>query len=165
MSDTDGLVLLLDTNVWLDNYLGWRKGHDVAASVVKECLFRGCTILYATNSIKDVFYLIGRSAKSIYRREGRVVDDALAASINELSWGCINNMRELATAVGADQSDVWFAAKYRSVNQDFEDNLILAAAKRANADYLVTSDAQLLRKASVPALMPSDALQVLRANV
>ena len=56
------------------------------------------------------------------------------------AWGCIESIRELGTAVGVDTADLWLASKYRSIGSDFEDNVLLAAAKRSNADFIVTWD-------------------------
>ena len=39
--------------------------------------------------------------------------------------------------------------------------MVLAAAERAKVDYLVTSDKQLIQKATVAALTPQDMLSVL----
>ena len=67
-------------------------------------------------------------------------------------------MDEIATAVGADSSDVWLARKYQRVHEDFEDCLVLAAARRAKVDFLVTSDDALLQHAPVAALSVDDFL-------
>ena len=58
---------------------------------------------------------------------------------------------------------VWLACKYRQVHDDFEDDLLIAAAQRAQADYLVTNDERLLKHAPVAALSARDALAALRA--
>ena len=74
-------------------------------------------------------------------------------------------MREVATAVGADNSDVWLASKWEPLHGDIGDNLVLAAAKRAQADYVVTSDRQLLSHAAlvgVVAVPSEDMLAVLK---
>ena len=65
---------------------------------------------------------------------------------------------EFATAVGADSSDVWLARKYQRIHADFEDCMVLAAAQRSKADFLVTSDEVLLRHAPVAALSVEDFL-------
>ena len=44
-----------------------------------------------------------------------------------------------------------------------EDNLIVAAAQRSNATYLITSDELLIKHAPVAALTPGDALTLLQA--
>lgn len=55
-------------------------------------------------------------------------------------------------------TNVWLARKYQRINEDFEDCLVLAAAQRAKADFLVTSDEALLRHAPVTALSVDDLL-------
>lgn len=64
-------------------------------------------------------------------------------------------------AVGMDELDVWLACKYCRFNHDFEDNFALAAAERAKADYLVTSNQDLLHKATVAALSPENMCRLL----
>ncbi len=152
--------LLLDTNVWLDNYIPDRRNHQLVGSLLTCAIRQRHDLLYALPSAKDVFYLIGHAYKQMARTEGAVTEEA-ASAINEVAWACVDNMADLATAVGADASDVWMARKYKGLHRDFEDNLVLAAAERADADYLVTCDEQLIRKAPVAALSPDDMLKVL----
>ena len=155
------MLLLIDTNVWLDNYIPDRPRHCVVGELLSEALRQEHDLLYAMSSIKDVYYLVVHAYKRQARDEGRL-DDATAGAIDEIAWACIANMDEIATAVGADGSDVWLARKYRSLHADFEDDLVLAAAQRASVDYLVTSDERLLRKAPLSALAPDDMLAMLR---
>ena len=56
-------------------------------------------------------------------------------------------------------------AKWRSVNSDFEDNLVRAAVQRSDADLLVTWDKHLLARAFVPTVTPEDALKDLLAQM
>jgi predicted nucleic acid-binding protein len=64
-----------------------------------------------------------------------------------------------------DEADMWLARKYRAVHEDLEDNFVLAAADRAQVDYLVSSDVRLLRKARVPAVAPAELLRILEASI
>ena len=72
-------------------------------------------------------------------------------------------MDEIATAVACDQADVWMARKQRCLHEDYEDNLVVAAAQRANADCLVTNDQNLLKHSPAAALSCADALAYLQA--
>ena len=74
-------------------------------------------------------------------------------------------MRERATAIGADESDVWLACRYLPFNNDLEDNFVLAAAERAQVDYIVTNDETLIRKSTVPAFTPEDASKLIGVGV
>ena len=152
--------LLFDTNVWLNNYLPDREGHDVAGKLLVACVHGGHDVLYAAVSAKDVFFLIARASKLYTRREGPL-SEGDAGAANEIAWACVANMGEIATPVGMDGSDLWIASKYKRLHADFEDDLVLAAAIRAKADYLVTSDERLLRKSPVAALAPGDMLALL----
>lgn len=156
--------LLVDTNVWLDNYVPERSGHAESCRFISYCKEHAVQLLYPVETIKDVFYLIASSFKATVRASGVAVGEAESLVARQLAWSCIDNMRAIACAVGADEADVWLAAKYRSLHGDFEDNLVLAAAQRANVDYLITRDATLIAKATVAALRPDDWLTLQAAQ-
>ena len=84
-------------------------------------------------------------------------------AVQRAAWSCIENMREQAIAIGADESDAWLACKYRPLSEDLEDNFVLAAAERAEVDFIVTGDKTLIQKATVAAYTPQDALKYLEA--
>lgn len=161
----EGMLLLVDTNVWMANYVPTRAGHQQARDFLAEAWQRELGLLYPAPILKDVFYLIGMEYKRQVRAEKGAVSQADAAAINELAWGCVHNMRELATAVAVDESDLWLACKYRSLSQDLEDNVVLAAARRCGARHLVTFDESLIRRSPVSALLPKDMVALLRAEL
>jgi predicted nucleic acid-binding protein len=148
--------LLVDTNVWVCNYVPMRVGHVQAREFLRVAWQNKASLCYPAPILKDVFYLLGLEYKRQIRAEKGVLTQDDAAMVNELAWGCVQNMREVATAVGLDDSDLWLACKYKSLSTDLEDNVVLAAAQRAKVDHLVTFDQDLIRKAPVSALLPSD---------
>lgn len=150
--------VLLDTNVWLDAFDGARPRSRAASELIDVCVHKGIDLLYAIGTAKDVYYLVGASLKRQARTAGEVLSDGQAGAISVYAAACVANMDEIATAVGADSSDVWLARKYQRIHADFEDCMVLAAARRAKADYLVTSDEALLRHAPVAALSVDDFL-------
>lgn len=107
--------------------------------------------------------MLVRELKRIARSVAPVAEGDVQA-IRRIAWACVDNMRELATAVGMDESDLWLACKYRTLTWDLEDNVVLAAAQRAEVDYLVTNDWALIQRATVPALTPEDMTKVLEAD-
>ena len=153
--------LLLDTNVWLDAFVESRAGHFDAKQLLGHASAAKISLLYSPISLKDVEYIAAASFKRDVRVQGGIVDESCAVVARQFAWSCVQNMRRIATAVGADESDLWLAEKYHKIHPDFEDDLILAAAKRCNPDYLVTRDRRLLEHAVVPALTPSDVLTLL----
>lgn len=156
--------ILLDTNVWLDAFLPERAAKSVAWELISLSLRSNVDLLYPVHILPDVFYLSFIDVKRLLR--GQASDELVAQAARTTAWELVNSMREVATAVGADASDVWLASKWEYLHGDIEDNLVLAAAKRAKVDYLVTSDKKLLNHsalAGVVAVSPEDMLGVLRA--
>lgn len=159
--------MLLDTNVWLDAFLPSRTGHDVATSLISLAQATGVSILYPVHVVPDVFYLVFIQVKREIRNMLEVADELVARAARTTAWECVNAMREIATAVGADNSDVWLACKSEYAHDDVEDNLVLAAAQRSKADCLVTRDRALLEHAPlacVAAVSPEDALNMLESR-
>ena len=155
--------ILLDTNVWLDAFLPERAARSIAQELIALALKSRVDLLYPVHIIPDVFYLAFIDVKRLLRGQGS--DELVAQAARTTAWEYVNSMREIATAVAADNSDVWLASKWESLHGDIEDNLVLAAAKRAEADYVVTSDRQLLAHAAlagVAAVSPEDMLAVLQ---
>lgn len=155
----EGTSLLLDTNVWLDYFIESRSGHRDAFRLIDGALQCEIELLFAVTSSKDIFYTVNRAAKYWYREshDDKLTDSAALAA-QETAWGCLNQLRELGTAVGCDLSDVWLACKHRSIHGDYEDDLILAAIQRVGSATLVTNDEKLLRHCPVAALDVKDAL-------
>ena len=157
-------TLLLDTCVWLDDFLGGRERSADARRLITRALERGMTLLYAASSVKDVHYIVCQTLKRERRLSGGEVSESTSLADSQTAWACVKNMSEIATAVGMDASDVWLAEKYRTLHGDIEDNLVIAAAQRAHADILVTDDLDLVRHAPVAAMTPGDVLALLDAE-
>lgn len=155
--------LLLDSNVWVDLFASDRPGRADATALVTHAMSRQIALLYAASSVKDVYYLLEEREKRRVRASGVEVTATIAAAVNEYAWGCVLSMGEMATVVPVDQSDLWIATKFRTVHEDLEDDLVLAAMERSQADFLVTSDETLLRKSPVAALSPHDLLALMTA--
>ena len=150
--------LLLDVNVLLDNYLPNRRHSAEARTLVALALSKGVTLYYAITSLADFFYLVSASLKREVRAEKGVVAEGDARAIQRIAWGVVDNLSNIATAVGADESDRWVAARSSALHADLEDNLAVAAARRAQVEYLVTNDASLIGHAAVPCVSCSTAV-------
>lgn len=156
-------VFLVDTNVWLDNYLSFRPDHRASREFLDEALERGAALCHAATTAKDVHFFTCSFLKKAAREKGEEVDEAFAHAANRLAWANLANMNEVSTLVGLDLSDFWLASKLSAFNGDIEDNLVMACAGRAKADYIVTCDKGLLKRSTVCALAPEDATSLLRA--
>lgn len=155
--------ILIDTNIWLDNYIGTRSAKRASRSLIDVCYRLKIDLYLALVSLKDVYYNIGAALKRERRSEGDSVDSSTAAAIEEYAWKCVLNMAEIGTLIPADTSDFVTARYYHQVHPDLEDDLILAAAQRARVNYLVTRDEKLLRHAPVAAITPDDMYTLLRS--
>lgn len=155
-------IILVDTNVWLDNYLADRPGSRASREFLDKARTSGAELAYPVHILADFFFLIQSHLKLQARKSGSL-SEADAAAINRAAWSCVDNLHNSATAIAADESDAWRACKYRVLTNDLEDNFLLAAAERVPVDFIVTNDQQLLRKATVNAFTPADAALVLQA--
>ncbi|MBQ9005147.1 MAG: hypothetical protein IJ092_02115, partial [Atopobiaceae bacterium] len=101
--------ILLDTNVWLDAFLPGRAARVIAQELITLALKCHVDLLYPVHIISDVFYLAFIDIKRLLRGQGS--DELVAQAARSTAWEYVNSMREIATAVGADNSDVWLASK------------------------------------------------------
>lgn len=157
------LKLLIDTNVWLDNYLPGRPNGRDSRALLDIAWQRDDCLIYPASVLVDVMYAIRAELKRRARAAGMPVDESAGAAIGEVAWGCVENMRELGTAASVDEADLWLASKFHRFHPDFEDDVVLAVAQRVGADFLVTGDEGLLRRANVAALPPAEMRRYLQA--
>lgn len=160
----DDCCLMLDTNCWLDYYVPSRPNAQQTCDLIRYAFVHDIKLLYPAAIAKDVYYLIALEMKRCIREEQGSLSQGAATLASESAWNAVNHMRENAYAVSIGQTDVWYAAKMRSMHGDFEDNLVLAAAERAKATLLVTNNQQLIAHAPVAALTPTDALAALQTR-
>ena len=156
--------VIIDANVWIDYFLPIRSNSEDARRFINEACRRNATLFYPVHCLKDVFYLLSNTLKAKQREATGFVSIQSAQAVNTVVWSCVDSLCDGATAVGADQSDVEIARKYRSICSDLENNFVMAAAERAQADFIVTSDKKLLRASTVPAYTPADAIAYLQLD-
>lgn len=160
-----GRRVLVDTCVWVDSYCVDHPAGASAKRFIAEAYAQGATLLYAVHAAKDVLFVLEAEFKRAARRELGSVDEGTAQAAMRAALGCMRSMCELATAVGADGSDLWLADKYLGIHRDFEDNLVLSACRRAKADFLVTNDRALIAHATVVAKTPDEMLGLMSLDV
>lgn len=158
-------VILIDTNVWLDMYIPRRQGAQMAARLIEVAQEQGASLLFASHACLDVFQKVSFEQKSWVRSSYGELTEAWARSIKGYAWDCVNDMREIATGVPTDSSDLYLACRQRDRHDDLEDDLVIAACRRAGANYLVTNDRKLLRHAPLEAKTAAEMLQLLEAGL
>lgn len=183
-------ALLIDTNVWLDMEFGERGGWPTEFLVA--CRMADARMGIAAHSLNDIFYLIQRRIKldrqrmggddpqlgdcqrqrvdgqqlGDGQRRGRRRDDpeSIASAARIAAWAVVEHILEVAEVVGSDYMDALLATKHRSIHDDYEDDLVIAAAMRMNADLLVTSNQALIKHAPIAALTPQDSIHWLEGK-
>ena len=155
-------ALLIDTNVWLDMEYGKRGGWPTEFLIAARVADARLGI--ASHSLKDVYYLLQRRIKLDDQRSGGVDPERSATAARIAAWAVVEHILNTAEVVGSDYMDAYLATKQRRIHDDYEDDLIIAAAMRMKADLLVTSDQILLKHAPIAALSPQDAIHWLEMH-
>jgi len=136
-------ILVLDTNVWLDDAIVWRQGHKSAWDLIAYARHHNVELTYAITAIKDVFYIAERQFKKYAREMQGTLTEAGAAAATDSAWDVADGLNDV-------------------IHNDLEDNLMIAAAERINADYIVTSDIKLIENPHVKAMTAEDMLTHLK---
>lgn len=121
----------------------------------------GALLFFPVHIAKDVLHVVQHELKRSVLAGGGALDEASVRAIGDAALAFVRNMTENATAVGADASELWLADKYLTLHRDYEDNLVLAACKRAQIDYLVTNNRKLLEHADLAAKTPRQMMPIL----
>lgn len=153
--DRKHLSVLFDTNVWLDYFLG-RELAKSASGAFQRAMEKDDAIVTTAPIMRDVFYLVGTELKRNARAEGVECVQADSKAVAEVAWECIAFMRGHCAVLNVGAPEELVAFTLRQENTDFEDNLLIATAQRANVDYVITNDKRLLKSNLVPALSPRE---------
>lgn len=155
------LKIMVDANVWVDSFCADHAESLTARAFIGRATETGALLFFPVHIAKDVLYVVQHELKRSVLASGGALDEASARAIDDAALTFVRNMTENATAVGADASDLWLADKYLALHRDYEDNLVLAACKRARVDYLVTNDRKLLEHADLAAKTPRQMMPIL----
>lgn len=155
------LKIMVDANVWVDSFCVDHAESLAARAFIGQATETGALLFFPVHIAKDVLHVVQHELKRSVLASGGTLDEASARAIGDAALAFVRNMTENAMAVGADASDLWLADKYLSLHRDYEDNLVLAACKRAQVDYLVTNDRRLLEHADIAAKTPRQMMPIL----
>ena len=153
-----GKLALCDTNIWLDYYCGARPNHSAARELITRGCGNGLTFMIPASCLGDFFYLCQADFKRALREAYGKVTESQAIAAQAGAWANVEHLLELAVVVGSDHGDARIAAKHRRIHGDFEDDLVIAAALRSNADCLVTDDDKLRRHSPTLTLSAAEAV-------
>lgn len=155
------LKLLIDTNVWLDYFLARTNATGPIVELLSRAAEAEDVVLFSSSlSIKDVYYILGKTMKDDARRGGALTPEAIAGA-DDTAWACVRLIRQksIIAPVGADEVFDSFVFKYH--HNDFEDDLMLGVANRIDADYVVTEDKNLIKHTNGVCINAEQALKLL----
>lgn len=157
------LKLLVDTNVWMDYFLVRQEPHREAVELVRLAFGSEDVVLYAVSlSLKDLAHLLENMFRRDVRESAGDVSPQAAAAARETAWGCVRAVVDKALVVPVGHAEVLQAFTLRTAHDDFEDDLLLGAAYRADVDYVVTGNAALAHRSPVPCVNASRAVELIR---
>ena len=148
---------LVDTNVWIDFFVDRSRRHEEAVDFIVVAQTRGVVLFTPIGATKDIYYIVASELKRMQLEEAGVVTESSARAADEVAWSCLSAVRKRSTVLGADSSDMIEAMVQRAAHGDYEDNLIVAAAMRARASHIITSDVQLQRHSPIPCVSIAEA--------
>ena len=154
--------VMVDTNVWVELELRTESCANIV-ELMRKANERGIRVGITAHSLKDVFEIVQRRLKQMERADPRMDERASGPSARAVSWAIVQHIMERAEVVGSDYMDAYLAVKERVFHDFYEDNLVVAAARRMGADLLVTNDKALLKHASVAALPVERAIEWIEA--
>lgn len=86
--------IVVDTDVWLDYYLGFREGNRDACELLAAANRAGVNLLCAVTTIKDQFYLTAADFKRDRRsRHGGQLNEEGVAASHATAWACLKNLK------------------------------------------------------------------------
>ena len=148
--------ILFDTNALVDFLLGREPGCSACKQVIALCDEGQHALYAASTSVKDAYYIVRSGLKRAERAAAGNVSDTQANAIAEVAWACVRQLLRTFLIVPIGRAECLDALTMRVLHDDFEDDIVLAAAREAKVDFLVTSDLKLMKHAPVACLTPTD---------
>ena len=134
--------LLIDTNVFLDLLLDREKEvGDIAEAFFTWCCYKKNRIYITSMSLRDIEYVAHR----IYRDKKKAKDIQFAAY-------------QMCSKVLGISADSAIESLYSDA-EDYEDSLIIEAAKEEMLDVIVTNNKKDFYKGNVPVFTPKEIVE------
>ena len=138
-------------------------GYDDARKLLVYAIEHRLRIGVAYHSLTDIFYVVHRELMRVNdmaaaQGQNAIPAEHASAAARETAWGVISSILDYAEVIGGDGSDARIAVLHKKLHDDYEDDLVYAAARRMGADLIVSDDAAFVAHSPLPALSTKDAL-------
>ena len=146
MRQSKQVSILCDTNILIYYMLCTPRFIKDVMKLFERCVEREVKLSCASLSLKDVFYITPERFKERFMNdESMVVAITAKLILPEVAWSGISKLKELMTIVPIGAEECELAQSLRHAHNDFEDDLIIAAAQQSGATYVVTYDKKLAK--------------------
>jgi predicted nucleic acid-binding protein len=135
--------ILLDTNIVVD-IISKREGYEDSLKTLKYCEIKRADGFVSAQTVTDLIYIL---RKYIAPENARSAVRTLLAVV------------DVADVLKSDISTA-----FASEMKDFEDAVQASCAARIKADYIVTRNIKDFDKSPIPALLPSEMLEIMRKS-
>lgn len=156
--------VMLDTNVVVDYLMGREPGCSDCAKLIAMHAICKCAVYIAALTLKDAYYLVSMQLKRMERKASGCLSEEMARAANDVAWSCVRQLVESTIVLPTGRAESLHALVFRSVHDDFEDDLVVATARSAGVDYLVSNDQRLVKHAPIACLTSSDAVALLESS-
>lgn len=137
------MKILVDTNVLIDYLVGRKPYFEDADKIIKFCIDEKIKGYMAAHSVTNMFFILRKDYKPNARRI------------------MIRSLFDILYTSGID-AEALLSALDREDFDDFEDCLQDECAKSCGADYIVTRNIKDFQNSSVPAILPSEFLKLMK---
>ena len=146
--------VLFDTNVLVDYLIGREPGCSACKYIIATAQEHQLALYATALSMKDAYYLVCANLKRLERNATGALSEQMAKAANRTAWACARQLGETVLVVPVGQTECLTAFTLAELHDDFEDDLIVAAAGELDADFLVTGDERLIKHAPVCCISP-----------
>ncbi|WEV47338.1 PIN domain-containing protein [Bifidobacterium sp. ESL0690] len=138
--------IVFDTNILIDIVMHRSLRESAALKLMDVCANQTLNPMCVALSLKDVDYIVKVNTKRDFKDAMAGVEQATVQQlVAQVGWNSVESIMEVCEVVAVDGQVCKNALKLRSAHPDYEDDLIIAASRQANADMVVTGDQDLIK--------------------
>ncbi|WEV75908.1 PIN domain-containing protein [Bifidobacterium sp. ESL0800] len=138
--------IVFDTNILIDIVMHRSLRESAALKLMDACADLNLNPMCVSLSLKDVDYIVKVNTKREFKDAMAGVEQATVQQlVAQIGWNSVQSIIEVCEVAAVDGEVCKNALKLRSAHPDYEDDLIIAAARQAGADMVVTGDQDLIR--------------------
>lgn len=137
----ENMVILIDTNIFLDIYENRKEFIEDSSNALKLAYTKSARLYFSCSSITDFHYNLSKSLHSKEKAKELVADLIKRVSLAQVDGNCIYSA-------------------ITSKMKDFEDAVIDAVAVSIDADYILTRNKKDFEHSRVKAITPKEFLSL-----